>query len=98
VSRDANQIAQETARREQTGQGWTKGYPRNPNPRGTLTIWSSIHVMKRGLDWMIQSEDVTIDVSKQGAIIAYDVNNDVEIFYTVPGWYVNFVPDRDEGE
>lgn len=90
MNRDANQIAREWERQQRSKQD-----PVNFPIRGTLTIWASIEATAVG--WLTQSNDVVITLKDSGAIVAYDLEGDAEIFYPVPGWYVNFVPNH-EGE
>lgn len=105
--KDANQIAQEAARRE--GSAGFRESLQPPRPvglrddapkpkRGTLTVWQDVHRMQNSEPWLIQCRDVTVDLSAPGMIIARDERSDAEIFCVVPGWYINFVPNRDEGE
>lgn len=95
MARDANQLAEEAERRE---------YRHRQEPAtdvriwGTLSIWRSLHIANAGEDPWWQCDDVNIDLTRPGIIIAYDRQGDAEVFYPESGWYVNFVPDRHEGE
>lgn len=94
--RDANQIAQEQERRERAPQA--KVVPNGRVVRGTLSVWRDITNAWEGDNPSTQAVHVSIDISRPGVLIAYDERGDAEIYYPEPGWYVNFVPDRDEGE
>lgn len=94
-ARDANEIAAAEERRTRT-QGAVQGAAYPPVVRGTLSIWGRLVDMSNGVA-PYQSDHVTLDLTKPGLVIAYDENGDAEIFVPTPGWYMNFVPDR-EGE
>lgn len=96
MTRDANQIAQEAARRERPTT-YTPG-ARVPAVRGTLTIWRSLDALEMGKDPIARNSRVVVDLTRPGQIIAYDADGNADIFYPDRGWYVTFVPDRHEGE
>jgi hypothetical protein len=54
--------------------------------------------MLTGQDPYYQSEHVTVQHTAAGWIITQDENGDTEMLVPFPGWYFNFVPDRDAGE
>lgn len=94
--KDATELAQEYERREERHRSMSPGNA--PVVWGTLSIWRSLHIVNAGEDPWWQSEEVNVDLSRPGTIITYDKNGDAEVFFPEPGWYVNFVPDRHEGE
>jgi hypothetical protein len=99
-TRDPNEIAREFERKERAYEEAESVVPVRvtpTSPPGTLTIWSSLWDLSDGKTWQTQSLRTRIQVKESGVIIAYDERGDAEIFYPQPGWYVNFVPDR-EGE
>lgn len=102
-SKDPNQIASEFARREER-EALLQPPRRVPPapaalPTGTLSVWTDIANMAVGRNPIHQSEGITLDLSRPGLVIAVTpANGDVEVFVTQPGWYINFVPDRREGE
>lgn len=94
MTRDANQIARDTERREQRHLNEGPFQPR----RGTLSVWDTLGDMINGLDPIYQSLHVTAQPLPCGWLVAKDENGDTEILVPNPGWYINFVPDRDAGE
>jgi hypothetical protein len=93
VTRDANQIAQEAARRESLQP------PRQPDPlqqrpqRGTLTVWRDGDSAEQH---SYQLEDVAVQVHPAGWVIAVSEDGSKCLLYPEPGWWVDFVPHRDD--
>lgn len=94
---DANEMAARYARQEAEKHEALPPASSAPQVRGTLTVWKSLEAMIQGQSWLTQSHNVVIDLSRPGLLIAYDDHGDAEIFSLLPGWYSNFVPNR-EGE
>lgn len=92
---DPNEIAAREERRE-AQRSRAQGVAPGNNPiRGTFSVWGSLKAVAEYDP--VQSHHVTLDLSKPGLVVAYDEAGNAEIFAPAPGWYMNFVPDR-EGE
>lgn len=89
MTRDANQIAQEAARRQVSARAVA---PDQTKARGALTIQNRLedgHVMSEWLDVVVQFHP--------GVLIISNPDGSRDLVYPVPGWYVHFEPNH-EGE
>jgi hypothetical protein len=92
VTRNANQIAEEHARREKSyGKGWSSSPPKANT--GTLKIYNSL-----GDDNYVLSawNHVTVEVTTNPLVIN-NPDGSKDVVYPDRGWFVTFEPD-DAGE
>jgi hypothetical protein len=97
VTRDANQIAQEAARREPSWRDTLQPPRQTPSGvtpvRGALTIWDG----PGQVNCLAEFRDVVLDLTKPGLAVIYSREGDAMVYVLVPGWLLLFEPSR-EGE
>jgi hypothetical protein len=93
---DANDLAARQERREQKHLGAMGG---KAPVWGMFSVWQTLKEVDQGLDPWIQIH-CFLELKDSGLIVAYDDDGNAEIYSPAPGWYMNFVPDRqtDEGQ
>lgn len=92
MSKSATDLAMEYARREErAARQEPEGVQHLAKVWGHLTIFRGV-----GAETVIAEEnDVLLDLSRPGLMIAYDREWNASIYVLNPGWYILFEPSRE---